>query len=91
MVIFCCMGIFYFIFFIRLLLLFLKEGTGQVGRYCVLIRDCTLCFVLCSLYIVLFFGDSSRYPFHPSASELAKQSFVPVFGTKGFPLLSGLN
>jgi hypothetical protein len=31
----------------------------------------------------------SRYTLHPSASELAKQSFVHRLGTKGFPFLSG--
>jgi hypothetical protein len=44
----------------------------------------------CFSFLIFFFRSYSRYALHPSASELAKQSFVPNPGTKGFPLLSGL-
>ncbi|TDP00213.1 hypothetical protein EV144_101864 [Flavobacterium sp. 270] len=46
--------------------------------------------LFCCGKIMLSFWSSSRYTFHPSACELAKQSFATNAGTKGFPLLSGL-
>ncbi|SNR95472.1 hypothetical protein SAMN04487979_13419 [Flavobacterium sp. ov086] len=40
-------------------------------------------------FIEAIFSSSSRYSFHPSSSELAKQSFVPTPSTKGFHCYRG--